>query len=125
MATMATMGTTAITITGTTATEDLDWRWEWDCWVMAWAAMSTGLLIIRLRMATETVTAILLPGTRLPMVTRLITDIRSLMGIPLLLRLLPLRLFTSSSGKPCRSSRKLKLPTIGTTAGTRKGIIPT
>ena len=80
---------------------------------------------IHLRMATETVTAILLPGTRLIMVTRQITVICSLMGMPLLLRLLPLRLFTPSSRRPCRSSRKLKLPTIGTTAGTRKGITPT
>ncbi len=37
----------------------------------------------------------------------------------------PAHPFTFSSRRSCRSSHKLKLPTIGTTAGTRKGIIPT
>jgi hypothetical protein len=99
--------------------EDMDWHEEWDYWVMAWATMAAGRLSIRLRMATETDIAILLSDTR-P-----ITDMRSLMGMPLLLWLPPHHPFTFSSRKSCRSSHKLKLPTIGTTAEIRKGIIPT
>lgn len=108
-------------------TEELGWRWGWDYWGMASVTTAGGRLITLLHMDMETGMAILPLDTglimdmRLTMGMRPTMAMRSLMDMPLLLRLLPRRPFTSRSKKLCRPSHRLKLPTIGTTAGSRKG----
>lgn len=112
---MAVIMAMVIIITGgaTAAMEDMAWRWEWDCWDMAWAVISGAERLImdmglatgmRLRMDMEPATAVMHPP---------------------LLRCPLRRLYISSSKRSCKSSLRPRHPITGTIAAIRKAIIPT
>lgn len=109
-----------IIITGVAmaAMEDMAWRWEWDCWDMAWAVISGAeRLIMDMGLAT---------GMRLRMDMELATAMHLRMVMHPPLSRCPLRrLYISSSKRSCKSSLRPRHPITGTIAAIRKAIIPT